>query len=432
VKKTGSIGDLKPARRLGSYLSWLFLLSATFAICIQYRPRSTVEIRDLGVWTLAGELIISKADPYTATDGLFKSGVFSALLIKSVAAIFGEYGYLLLLTVFLANILGVVLLIRALGVNNLQDNLLFTSFFILCSPFREIFVNGQLTGIIYGGIAFVYLWLKRNAKSNAMNLFLLSTFIVFLVDLKPNLTVFPLILVLLFTRKYIVGAVTVLLFIFYHILISLYVGLFLDKSWLETLLNLNSTQSNPNLFGSISIWQILNLTITGSAVKTILDLVPTVAFLLLNLLAFVLIKKDQFQNSIALSFLSSFFLSYSHFYSYLPILAICILLCLNRDWWIWLGFFGSLFFVSFEPANNLVLAVLGIIPFIFAFSNYYLSTKFLVYLSFGWFSSLFLRFLVIGVVEEELLARSIVASFPVVWLLFVFTIGRQTSSEGRL
>jgi Na+/pantothenate symporter len=76
--------------------------------------------------------------------------------------------------------------------------------------------------------------------------------------------------------------------------------------------------------------------------------------------------------------------------------------------------------------------VLGIIPFIFAFSNYYLSTKFLVYLSFGWFSSLFLRFLVIGVVEEELLARSIVASFPVVWLLFVFTIGRQTSSEGRL
>jgi hypothetical protein len=383
------------------------------------------------VWTLAGDLIINKADPYLATDGLFKSGTVSALLIQIASMLFGQFGSLFLLTSFLINILGVLILMRTLGVNGVHENLLLTGFIILCSPFREIFVNGQLTGVIYGGIGIIYLRLIKNSKMNTFELFALATLIVFLVDLKPNLTFFPIAFIILFSKKYLVGTLSTILFAIYHFVINLYVGTFLEKSWVETLLNLNSTDSNPNLFGSISIWQIVNLTSSGPVTKMTLDIAPTLVFIIINLLVLFFVHKWPAEFCISLSFISSFFLSYSHFYSYLPILAICFLLCIRRRWWVGLGFFASLFFVSFEPMNNLGLASLGVFVLIFALSNKSLSVGDIKLLIFGWVSSLILRIVIIDSVNQELLAKSVLASIPLVWLLITYTTQREAFVEDR-
>jgi hypothetical protein len=81
--------------------------------------------------------------------------------------------------------------------------------------------------------------------------------------------------------------------------------------------------------------------------------------------------------------------------------------------------------------NNLGLASLGVFVLIFALSNKSLSVGDIKLLIFGWVSSLILRIVIIDSVNQELLAKSVLASIPLVWLLITYKIQREVFVEDR-
>ena len=134
---------------------------------------------------------------------------------------------------------------------------------LTASSTREVLVNGQSTGLVLGLFAFLqrYFDEKKNNRTPAQFLiwdFLAGTAIIFILDLKPNVVLFPLVILFMSRKRYrplIIGLSTWTIHI---VCFSYFTSSNLIQSWLTNLTQVTDFESNSTLFGSLGPWQLLN------------------------------------------------------------------------------------------------------------------------------------------------------------------------------
>ena len=159
---------------------------------IQARNES---LRDYGVWVKAGENLLLDKNPYLE-DVILKSGTFSSLMIYLLCKLSFD-NYLFFLIMQALNILGVVTYLYIFRFTSTASTVMIFLMLTFSST-REVLVNGQTTGILIGGFAVAYRLLdaihNQEIKTKYLRYFALllaSLFLIFGLDLKPNLMLIP-------------------------------------------------------------------------------------------------------------------------------------------------------------------------------------------------------------------------------------------------
>jgi hypothetical protein len=176
-------------------------------------------------------------------------------------------------------------------------------------------------------------------------------------------------------------------------------------------------KENPNLYGSLGIWQFFNQINLN---QSLLQILPAVTFIFCGYLSLKISKKKLISAALFLAFSTNYFYTYFHFYSFLPILAIMV-------YWIFLskstflaGFFVSSMEFSFNLNNlNLFLSIvlLSLILLLYKFPK---KSDFYFFMA-GWVTSIFLRIgLFFFIPTNPYLVKSIIVMIPFTIIAFLF------------
>ena len=405
---------------LSSIILYIYALSAKSAL---YQAGNTsYGLKDYGYWIRAGQNLAQIKNPYNE-DPLFKSGIFSStiLYLLKFLSINDFYFFMFMQALNIAGLVIFLLSFKYLRSNNTIILFLLLTF----SSTREIFVNGQLTGILLGLFSTFYTLVKYIHKySNSLkniNYYLSNILagitLVFLLDIKPNLFLFPLLVILIIYPC----RLTLFIGIFSWILHQAYYSFIIDNllfmDWYKNLLPVVTQKENPNLYGSLGIWQFFNQINLN---QSLLQILPAVTFIFCGYLSLKISKEKSISSALFLAFSTNYFYTYFHFYSFLPILAIMV-------YWIFLtkssllaGFFVSSMEFSFNLNNlNLFLSIvlLALILLLYKFpkrSDLYLFTA-------GWVTNIFLRIgLFFFIPTDPYLVKSIIVMTPFIIIAYLF------------
>lgn len=383
-------------------------------------------IKDFGYWITAARQLNSFENPYTA-DPLFKSGVFSSsILYLFRLATWSDSLFFTVMQVL--NILGLILfLFICVRIN--RSNTVVVLLLLSFSSTREILVNGQTTGVLLGVFSALYLVVKQldntklHMKKTSYYVFSIVSGLCcfFLLDMKPNVFLFP--IMVLFTK--IPGRSTILAGIFlwvsHQIFFSIALGEFLFASWLTNLSQVISYSDNPNLYGSIGFWQIINQFFSN---HLMIQYLPIIVYLILGFISIRIAISKPFDIALFLAFSTNYIYSYFHFYTFFPILAFMLLRVLSINSPFIAGFLVSTMEFSFIISTQNVLLSVILLTFICIFYKFNFSVYFFVL---GWISSIFLRYGLINYYQGNLyLAKSIIVLIP--FCLFLISIKKQEGS----
>ena len=399
---------------------------------VQARSES---LRDYRVWISAGENLWRGQNPF-AQDEILKSGVFSSQTFFFLRQLFPSSESFFLTFQFL-NLLALLFFLW-------QNKLLAKQFtfiayvLVFSSSTREILVNGQITGLILGLFALLQRFLvtsntgvenyNRHKIRNIIKTFMCGFATFFLLDIKPNVTLIPIVILFLYARNIYTFVVGFFLWFSHVSLASLIVGDNLLMSWFKNLTNVTSYERNSDLFGSLGIWQILN---TIALPSTLFELLPILSFFTVGVLSIWFFKKGKVEIALLSAFLANYFYTYFHFYSYFPILAFIFSELLKGRRFFALGLSISSMFLSFNSQINMTtLLSVGFLLTIILFFRFERSLQF-IYFSCGWLLFLTLKWLIDSLIGlENLEAKALIAAIPVLTYLTISTIARFSSSIG--
>lgn len=417
---------------------WAPPILLTPLMLIYHRQMSSGEIRDLGVWISAGESIANGFDPYTQSSGLFKSGPISPLVFLLVRTLFFNNDLIFFNLLMTLNILGGILFFqwyeRSLHLNS-TIVLVISTTICLGSFTREVLVNGQVTGIIFGGIAALAKLVdsKLDGSLKTLTPIAIVSITTFLIDLKPNLTLFLLLYILITSnlqRKIAYIGMTFFVYVTLFIYLSFSTKSNLIMSWFSILLNLNDRTINDTLFGSVNIWQIFNLySQKGSNFDFFLTYAPLLIYITIGIAGLSLAIRRNI-TGLNLVILAPFFYSYWHYYSFLPLIMVILAgFAYSKNLFL-LGIAISFSLVSFFVTNNLIpLFVLGVsIVLVVIFLDGFRNWKMFIA---GFLVSSIFRSLLEVTIESDILLKSIyVTTLVFIWLVFSFnTLIRSSTYE---
>lgn len=412
--------------RFGS--DWIYILGiACLAIALVYiyqtggyvdsslGSNGNLSLRDYNVWVQAGKNLFAGLNPYTA-DEILKSGTFSSTLIYLLSAIIPSKSTFFAIMQFL-NVFGLVYFLNTFFTGSKKPYVLFFLMLTFSSS-REILVNGQTTGILMGIFAYVFSALRSTDLDPKFLLGVKSTAFVFpaisvafLIDLKPNLLLFPLIALFIYFRNFVVPVIALLIWMFHQILFSYFVGEWLLLAWLDNLNSVTSYELNPTLFGSLGPWQLLT---SLELPNELMENGPVLTFIISGLVSIKLAIQQRFHSSMFVAFASNYFYSYFHFYSFFPLLSYLTVIVLTGRSIYLAGFFISSMQFSFN--TNIVsvqlasIALLLVLAFAFKFNSIKESAIF----GAGWITFfLFKYFVFTSLGTNELLAKSIIIATAV-------------------
>ncbi len=378
-------------------------------------------LRDYGVWINAGQNLSNGKDPYIE-DPILKSGIFSSHLMYLLYAATGT-NFLFFMGMQALNLIGLVFFLWQNRISSL--GLTFLAFMMLTlSSTREILVNGQTTGVILGLFALLQRFLpKRGVSSNLLRtqfwsyaLVLICGVSMFIIlDLKPNLTIVPITVLIVHAKNFVVPISGFVIWLFHQIFYSIQTGTNLIGSWKRNLTTVTDYETNENLFGSLGFWQLLN---SLPLPPWFMEVLPSMTFLFIGLLAVCFVLKRNFELAIFFGFLSNFFYSYFHFYSYFAILAFIAFWILKSGGGFHLGMFISSMQFSFNSnllvTSSLSLLMLSFVHIFFRFNSIQNAINFSV----GWISFVLLKVILsVQIGLGTLQVRSVITMIPV--LLFL-------------
>lgn len=410
----------------------LFFLCTTWIILIlvfMYR-RKDISSGDFRAWLDAASAMKLRENPYLSSGGFFKSGPISPWYFSAYHTLTqSDWIFFYSLQVF--NLLGIayfaIFILKPVLMNS-QKLYLITIFILLTSSVREILVDGQVTGLILGGSTFVVKKWSEDRKQISIGF--LSTFpiLVFLLDLKPNLIV-PLICILILRRMHLKQVCLALIFyVFSLLVVTTYLRYNILYDWAKSLLNLNNAEINRDLYGSLNVWQILNYTIQDSQFKSLLlTFVPALTYVI-AIVAFGIHKFDfSISEILLISLTIPFLYSYFHFYSYAPIIVGTLMIAIAKRWAFILGMLASFHLISFEMSlRNLVLSVLFCILTLVLLRP--LGFSFISLVCLGWIVSLSIRVIAATALDNSYLLKSALVSLPAIFLLMFFYLNASTLS----
>jgi hypothetical protein len=388
-------------------------------------------LRDYGVWVRAGQNLREGIDPYAA-DEILKSGIFSSQIISLLYEVFPN-ALSFFITFQLLNLAGMLFFLW-------QNKLLSFEFtfvayaLITFSSTREILVNGQTTGIVVGVFALLQKYLRKsNSFHESLNrkffyALLISAAngigIFFILDLKPNIGLFPIVVILMISRNLISFAFGLLFWTFHLILFSTYTHSNLIMAWLANLSKVTNVDENRNLFGSLGFWQIVNVLPLSSLV---IEILPVVTFFLVGFLAIWFVRSGNYETALFLAFLTNYFYSYFHFYSFFPILAFILIRLIRNNHMLTLGIVISSMEFSFNSNMKITtvasLILLTVVIIFFRFENSSRTFYFIL----GWLLSIAAKGLLSQLFGlNSLECRSLVVLIPI--LSYSFTLRSQFTS----
>jgi len=383
-------------------------------------------IKDFGYWITAARHLNSFENPYTEVP-LFKSGVFSSSILY-LFRLMAWTDSLFFTAMQLLNILGLIIFLFICARIN-RTNTVVVLLLLSFSSTREILVNGQITGVLLGVFSALYLLMKyledtkKYMKKSAYSILsvISGACCFFLLDIKPNVFLFPVLVLLTKIPSRSTVMAGIFLWVSHQILFSIAVGEFLFSSWLKNLSSVVVYTENPNLYGSLGIWQIINHFYSN---QLLIQYLPIIVFFILGFLSIRAAIIKPLDVALFLAFTTNYFYSYFHFYSFFPILTFILLRVLSNNSPFIAGFLVSTMEFSFIiSTQNAVLSVaaLTLICIFYKFNfNMYLFI-------FGWISSIALRYGLIHYYLDNLyLAKSIIVLIP--FFLFLISIRKQKSS----
>ena len=385
---------------------------------IQARNES---LRDYGVWVRAGENLLLDKNPYLE-DVILKSGTFSSLMIYLLFKLSFD-NYLFFLIMQALNILGVVTYLYIFRFTSTASTVMLFLMLTFSST-REVLVNGQTTGILIGGFAVAYKLLdaihNQEIKTKYLRyfaLFLASLFLIFGLDLKPNLMLIPFLVLIKHYKEFRVFFLSLVLWTIHQLYFSFKVNDLLFFSWINNLREVVSYNTNPNFFGSIGVWQVFNF---ANLPALFLEVAPVITFLTMGLISLFSLKRWGINVAIFLAFFANYLYTYFHFYSFAPLLAYLIFKLLNHRHYGISGFAISSMQFSFNYESSTILflslGVLAMLLTLYTLPSYEAT----FYFCLGWVAFIPVKLSLFAILDlEPLVAKSIVALIPIVFSTFV-------------
>ena len=385
---------------------------------IQARNES---LRDYGVWVKAGENLLLDKNPYLE-DVILKSGTFSSLMIYLLFKLSFD-NYLFFLIMQALNILGVVTYLYIFRFTSTASTVMIFLMLTFSST-REVLVNGQTTGILIGGFAVAYKLLdaihNQEIKTKYLRYFALllaSLFLIFGLDLKPNLMLIPFLVLIKHYKEFRVFFLSLVLWTIHQLYFSFKVNDLLFFSWINNLREVVSYNTNPNFFGSIGVWQVFNF---ANLPALFLEVAPVITFLTMGLISLFSLRRWGINVAIFLAFFANYLYTYFHFYSFAPLLAYLIFKLLNHRHYGISGFAISSMQFSFNYESSTILFLsLGVL--VMLLTLYTLpSYEATFYFCLGWVAFIPVKLSLFAILDlEPLVAKSIVALIPIVFSTFV-------------
>ena len=385
---------------------------------IQARNES---LRDYGVWVKAGENLLLDKNPYLE-DVILKSGTFSSLMIYLLFKLSFD-NYLFFIIMQALNILGVVTYLYIFRFTSTASTVMIFLMLTFSST-REVLVNGQTTGILIGGFAVAYKLLdaihNQEIKTKYLRYFALlltSLFLIFGLDLKPNLMLIPFLVLIKHYKEFRVFFLSLVLWTIHQLYFSFKVNDLLFFSWINNLREVVSYNTNPNFFGSIGVWQVFNF---ANLPALFLEVAPVITFLTMGLISLFSLRRWGINVAIFLAFFANYLYTYFHFYSFAPLLAYLIFKLLNHRHYGISGFVISSMQFSFNYESSTILFLsLGVL--VMLLTLYTLpSYEATFYFCLGWVAFIPVKLSLFAILDlEPLVAKSIVALIPIVFSTFV-------------
>jgi hypothetical protein len=238
----------------------------------------------------------------------------------------------------------------------------------ISAAFRENLVDIQITGHILLLLSIgVLLWEKFNETKDPIYRYASHFSFLFAIDLKPNLTI-VFVLVFLLTSRAPSNTYIELVCIFLSLYVAL--GLFTKTNllieWSRVLLLISDGSKSTDIYGSVSIWQILN---NFQLISRHLSVISIVVFAVVACMAFLLVKIHRNEKAIQISILAPFFYSFFQFYSFTPIVALLLVVSLNSKRVFFFGYIvGQLTIIQgLDGSTNQALLIIIFVSTVFLF-----------------------------------------------------------------
>jgi hypothetical protein len=293
--------------------SSLLLLTTVSGIYLLFYYYDSGELRDAGVYYDSGLAVLGGENPYVASRwGSFGPVPFSILL--SIVPIDAQATFVRILS-----ILGVYFFYRVFFPDNRPlAPLAIPLILIWLSPFRELLVTNQISGIAIGLVALGVKFLNEyNSFRDVTPKVILGTlFFSMALDLKPHITIFFFLGWVIYHRSFAKFSIVALLLVASHLLINLSQMRILELDWFLTIKELNKSAAQSNLGDSLSFWPILNYFWPASPVYHALSIFVPIC---LSILCFYFAYKGKRELMIVISFFIPATSSYYHYYDMVPL-----------------------------------------------------------------------------------------------------------------
>lgn len=308
----------------------LINLSSYFVLLFIYRVGSLrVEngnnpgLRDFGCYVSPGRNLINGNNPYLdslcstryGVLGLMPFGIFDLIIPR-------QYSVFVIQLLSLIGAQYFVFVISKEFNAKLFKPMAFITLWI--SAMRENLVVAQATGLFIGLSAYVIkkFIFELNSQKNLQTYLINGLILAFLLDIKPHLFGFLVILILSYSlknknRRLLLLLSTLIIWISSHIVIDLYVGRILEIDWLSRLFGLVDISNTSGLPESIAIWPLLSRLTVPNKINSLISYT-----IIIFILIFMVKKIIQNNNGASLyfAFLAPAFYVYYHHYDMIAII----------------------------------------------------------------------------------------------------------------
>ena len=349
------------------------ILSITYLL-YYYR---NVGIHDVGAYLHSGEVLIDRKNPYEL--GLSKWGTVGPIILYLFSKIIPNS---LSGTIFqLINLFGVFLFFRIFSNSKKSINTQLIFLLVLwISPVREMLAVNQITGIILGCLSLgQYFILASKDNNKFVYKFLISPMcFAIAIDLKPHITIYIFIILIIATRNFKLLFNTALIFVFMHLIIDFYVGIFLERDWVHAVLKVGSSASDNKLRDSVSFWPLLNHYINFPKAFYLVSFILIIALLLYAIYLGYKMKTDA---ALYIGLIIPSLSIYYHYYDSIPLCILALNWAITERKYIYSALLLSFFLIPKEylSLRNTFLVLLFEIVLMIIFTNMgYIADIFLV------------------------------------------------------
>lgn len=281
--------------------------------------------RDAGVYVRGGMQIIEGVNPYS--DGVFRGGPFGAVIIAlAIGKVLGFWQAVLIL---IFNLAGIWFYVRTFITAKILN--LFLCFLVIWSSSNRTNLDTiQLTGVILGVVALMVRQTVKNPKGiRLVNLVLTSIMLAVLLDSKPHIVLPFFILICIWLRNRLLLTLTLVTLFVGHFAIGTIYGWVHIKNWLSLILKIGEDQNFEQFQGAAhNYWQIV--TYFGFSTIGWSQIIPFIFYFAMLLLSALNAHKFSLLGVNVLAVLCISLTSYSHFYDFVPMVAI-LLIILSKE-----------------------------------------------------------------------------------------------------